>query len=47
MEIIDKSGYAAQFVHVWLRLRLWPSGWWVIVGRDVDGAPLYGLARYD
>lgn len=47
MQLLDKSGYAAQFVSIRLRVRLWPSGWWVVLGRDVDGGRLYGLARFD
>jgi hypothetical protein len=46
VQFFDKSGYAAQFVKTRLRLRLWPSGWWIVFGASA-GDPIIGLARFD
>jgi hypothetical protein len=48
MMLLHRTGYAATLLGTRKLLRLWPSRWWLVRGRDNrDGRLFIGFARYE
>ena len=46
--LLHRTGYAATLLGTRKLVRLWPSRWWLVRGRDNrDGRLFVGLARYE
>jgi len=46
--MLHRTGYAATLLSTRKLLRLWPSRWWLVRGRDNrNGRFFIGLARYE
>jgi len=46
--LLHRTGYAATLLGTRKLVRLWPSRWWLVRGRDNrDGRLFIGFARYE